>query len=377
MTMPAKSSTAHLAAVLERAPRFSCAHLPTPLQPLKRLSAHLKGPNLWIKRDDCTGLATGGNKARKLEYLIGDAISKGADTVITHGALQSNHVRQTAAAAAMAGMDCEVLYEHRVDPNQINNQADQDYVVSGNVLLTGLLGAKRNEYPKDTDMDAAMATRANALQADGKQPYLIPGGGSNPIGAMGYANCALELTEQAAHLGLCINHLVHATGSTGTQAGLVAGCHAMHLGGDFCSGTSHLGGDFFSGASQWPFPILGIGVRLPRQQQEQKVFDLARATAAHLGIKQALLRESVQANCDYVGAGYGIPTDGMLEAVSLLARLEGILLDPVYSGKGMAGLIDLVRKGFFSSTDNVVFIHTGGSAALFGYRTVFIDDGTV
>lgn len=365
--MPTKSSTTHLAAALahalERAPRFSCAHLPTPLEPLKRLSAHLKGPNLWIKRDDCTGLATGGNKARKLEYLIGDAIAKSADTIITHGALQSNHVRQTAAAAAMVGMDCEVLYEHRVDPTQINNQADQDYVASGNVLLTGLLGAKRKEYRKDTDMDAAMATRANALQADGKQPYLIPGGGSNPVGAMGYANCALELTEQAAHLGLHINHVVHATGSTGTQAGLVAGCHALHLGGDFCSGTS-----------QWPFPILGIGVRLPRPQQEQKVFDLACATAAHLGVKQALPRESVQANCDYIGDGYGIPTDGMLEAVSLLARLEGILLDPVYSGKGMAGLIDLTRKGFFSATDNVVFIHTGGSVALFGYRTVFVED---
>lgn len=356
MTMSTKSSTAYLAAALEGAPRFSCAHLPTPLEPMKRLSAHLKGPNLWIKRDDCTGLATGGNKARKLEYLIGDAIAKGADTVITHGALQSNHVRQTAAAAAMVGMGCEVLYEHRVD------NPDQDYLASGNVLLTGLFGAKRHEYPNGTDMDGAMATLGDALQADGKQPYLISGGGSNPVGAMGYANCALELTEQAAHLGLQINHVVHATGSTGTQAGLVAGCHALHLGGDARSDTSH-----------WQFPILGIGVRLPRAQQEQKVFDLACATVKHLGIEQELLRESVQANCDYVGAGYGIPTDGMLEAVSLLAQLEGILLDPVYSGKGMAGLIDLTRKGFFATTDNVVFIHTGGSAALFGYRAVLTE----
>lgn len=365
--MPAKNPTTPLASALERAPRFSCAHLPTPLQPLKRLSAHLNGPNLWIKRDDCTGLATGGNKARKLEYLLGDAIAKGADTVITHGAVQSNHVRQTAAAAAMAGMGCEVLYEHRVD------NPEHDYVVSGNVLLTGLLGAKRDEYPKDTDMDVAMAARAKLLQADGKQPYLIPGGGSNPVGAMGYANCALELTEQAAHMELHINHVVHATGSTGTQAGLVAGCHAMSLGSNSDSGTSHLDGDSGSGATHWPFPILGIGVRLARPQQEQKVFDLACATVAHLGIKQEPLRASVQANCDYVGAGYGIPTDGMLEAVSLLARLEGILLDPVYSGKGMAGLIDLVRKGFFSPTDNIVFIHTGGSAGLFGYRTVFAE----
>ena len=338
-----EKSMLRLAAALERMPRFSCAHLPTPLEPLKRLSAHLGGPNFWIKRDDCTGLASGGNKARKLEYLIGDAIAKDADTVITHGALQSNHIRQTAAAAAMAQMNCEVLYEHRVE------DFDADYALSGNVLLTGLLGAKRYEYPKDTDMDAAMETIADTLRAAGKQPCVIPGGGSNPVGATGYANCALELTRQAAQIGLSIDHLVHATGSTGTQAGLVAGCHAM----------------------QSPFPVLGIGVRLPRAQQEQKVFELACATAGHLGVKPPLPRELVQANCDYVGDGYGIPTEGMREAVSLLARLEGILLDPVYSGKGMAGLIDLARKGVFSPTDNVVFLHTGGSAALFAYRSVF------
>ena len=343
MTRPTSDATTALARALKQAPRFSCAHLPTPLEPLKRLSAHLGGPALWIKRDDCTGLATGGNKARKLEYLVGDAIARGADTLITHGALQSNHVRQTAAAAAMAGMHCEVLYEHRVD------NPDTDYVASGNVLLTRLLGAKQSDYPKDTDMDAAMAAVGKTLAGEGKHPYFIPGGGSNAVGALGYAHCALELSEQAAHENLAITHVVHATGSTGTQAGLVAGCHALG----------------------WPFPILGIGVRLPRPQQEQKVFDLASATVAHLGIQPELPRESVQANCDYIGAGYGIPTDGMLEAVSLLAQLEGILLDPVYSGKGMAGLIDLVRNGFFAPHDKVVFIHTGGAAGLFGYRKVF------
>ena len=344
-SQPAAASTASFAAVLADMPRFACAHLPTPLEPLKRLSAHLGGPNLWIKRDDCTGLATGGNKARKLEYLLGEAIARGADTVVTHGALQSNHVRQTAAAAAMAGLACEALYEHRVD------SADPDYAESGNVLLTRLLGAARHDHPKDADMDAALAARAEALKAGGKCPYLIPGGGSNPVGATGYANCALELSEQAAQMGIAIAHLVHATGSTGTQAGLVAGCHALGM----------------------PFPILGIGVRLPRPQQEQKVYDLACATAAHLGIARELPRDAVQANCDYVGDGYGLPTDGMIEAVTLLARLEGILLDPVYSGKGMAGLIDLVRGGFFSPDDNVVFLHTGGSAALFGYRNVILE----
>ena len=343
MNAAGKKAATRLGDVLAHAPRFACAHLPTPLEPLKRLSAHLGGPNLWIKRDDCTGLATGGNKARKLEFLVGEAIAAGADTLITHGALQSNHVRQTAAAAALAGMDCEVLYEHRVD------SPDADYIASGNVLLTRLLGARQREYPKDTDMDAAMAVVGEAMQGQGKRPYLIPGGGSNAIGALGYANCALELVGQAERLGLSIQHLVHATGSAGTQAGLVAGCHAM----------------------QWPFPVLGIGVRLPRPQQEQKVFDVARATVARLGRQTELPRESVRANCDYVGAGYGLPTDGMREAVTLLARLEGILLDPVYAGKGMAGLIDLARSGEFAATDNVVFLHTGGSAALFGYRAVF------
>ena len=288
-------------------------------------------------------MATGGNKARKLEFLLGDAIAQNADTLITHGALQSNHVRQTAAAAALAGMQCEVLYEHRVA------NPDADYATSGNVLLTKLLGATQHEYAADTDMDAAMATHAAALTDAGKRVCVIPGGGSNVIGATGYANCALELVAQADALGMTVDHLVHATGSTGTQAGLVAGCYAM--------------------AS--PFAVLGIGVRLPQSAQEEKVFALARATAQHLGVKTELPRDAVRANCDYVGAGYGLPTDEMLEAVSLLARLEGILLDPVYSGKGMAGLIDLVRKGFFAADDNVVFLHTGGAAALFGYRSLF------
>ncbi len=335
-----KNPTRHLAAALARAPRFPCAHLPTPLEPLKRLSAHLGGPNLWIKRDDCTGLATGGNKARKLEYLIGDAVAQGADTVITHGALQSNHVCQTAAAAALAGLDCEVLYEHRVA------DADADYAESGNVLLTRLLGARRSDHAADTDMEAALQTAARALADDGNLPYPITGGGSNPIGALGYAQCALELVEQAAHMGVTIDHVIHASGSAGTQAGLIAGCHGMGR----------------------PFPILGIGVSRPRRQQERKVLDLARATAEHLRLPGELPRESVQVNCDHIGAGYGLPTDGMLEALSLLARLEGILLDPVYSGKAMAGLIDLVRNGFFAPSDNVVFLHTGGAAALFAYR---------
>ncbi len=328
---------------LARAPRIRCAHLPTPLEPMERLSAHLGGPKIWVKRDDCTGLATGGNKARKLEYLIGEALEQGADTVITQGAVQSNHARQTAAVAARHGLDCHLLFEHRVaDP-------DHEYVSSGNVLLDRLLGAQISEFPANTDMAAAMETLAASLRQDGKTPYIIPGGGSNPVGACGYVSAALELLDQADRAQLRISAIVHATGSAGTQAGLVAGLH---------------------GAGR-EVPVLGIGVRSPREKQEEMVYDLACRTVAKLGVATALARERVHANCSYVGSGYGVPTEGMCEAVRLLAQLEGILLDPVYSGKGMAGLIDLVRKGAFGPDEDVVFVHTGGSAALFGYRTAF------
>lgn len=338
--MHKSAATQKLAAALDRAPRFSCAHLPTPLEPMRRLSAHLGGPNLWIKRDDCTGLATGGNKARKLEYLLGEARAQDADILLTHGAVQSNHVRQTAAAAALAGLECRAFYECRVD------DADDDYLSSGNVLLTTLLGASRENFAKDTDMDAELARAAGELHAAGRRPYVIPGGGSNATGASGYARCALELVMQSGGLGMQIDQVVHATGSAGTQAGLLAGSYAM----------------------QTPFAILGIGVRAPQLEQEEKVHALTCATLEHLQLGGSPPREATRANCGYIGGGYGVPTEGMLEAVSLLARLEGILLDPVYAGKAMAGLIDLIRGGAYAKEQNVVFVHTGGAAALFGYR---------
>jgi len=328
---------------LRRAPRVRFAHLPTPLEPLERLSSYLGGPKVWIKRDDCTGLATGGNKARKLEFLMGDALQKDADSIITQGAVQSNHARQTAAIAARHGLQCTLLLENRVDTSE------QDYATSGNVLLDQLLEAEILYYPGGTDMSGAMQSVADEYRASGGSPYVIPGGGSNSIGALGYANAAAELLEQTDSTGLKIDCIVHATGSAGTQAGLVAGLHAIER----------------------TVPVLGIGVRLPRAEQEQIVYELACKTVTRLGVKRDLSRKSVQANCDYVGDGYGLPTDGTLEAIRLLARLEGILLDPVYSGKGMAGLIGEIDKGRFSKTDNIVFIHTGGSVALFGYRSTF------
>ena len=328
---------------LSRFPRLRCAHLPTPLEPMERLSERLGGPKLWIKRDDCTGLAGGGNKTRKLEFLMAAALADKADTVITQGATQSNHARQTAAIAAKLGMRCHILLEDRT------GSADVEYNYNGNVLLDQLYDAPLKKYPAGTDMNAAMDELATALKSAGRKPYIIPGGGSNPIGALGYVNAALELLYQSNGMGLRVDHVVHATGSAGTQAGLVAGLAGANSG----------------------IAVLGIGVRAARETQENNVFKLARATADYLGAPEVVRREQVVANCDYVGKGYGIPAQSTIEAIELLARTEGILLDPVYSGKGMAGLIAMVRQGRFKASENIVFIHTGGAQALFGYRDAF------
>jgi len=328
---------------LARFARIRITHAPTPLEPMPRLSQQLGGPNLWIKRDDCTGLATGGNKTRKLEYLMADALAQGADAVITQGATQSNHARQTAAIAAKLGLQCHLILEDRT------GYRHDDYRNSGNVFLDRLYGAQLSEVAAGTNMDEAMARLAERLRGDGRRPYVIPGGGSNALGALGYVTCALELIEQANNAGLVIDTLVTATGSAGTQAGLVAGLEGARAG----------------------IPVLGIGVRAPKAAQEEKVFELAEQTAQLLGVAGAVGRETVVANGDYVGAGYGVPTPGMIEAVTLLARTEGILLDPVYSGKAMAGLIDLIRRGRFRSGQNVVFLHTGGAVGLYGYLHAF------
>ena len=325
--------------LLSRFPRISLAHLPTPLEYLPRLSKHLGGPGIFVKRDDCTGLGTGGNKTRKLEFLVADAIDKNADVIITQGAVQSNHARQTAAAACKVGMACELVFEKRVA------DADDAYRNSGNVLLDRIYGANIREVAKGSDMDAAMEEVAAELRAKGRKPYVIPGGGSNTIGALGYIDCALEFMSQANRQGIVIDHVVHATGSAGTQAGLVVGLKATNAN----------------------IPLLGIGVNAARDVQEERVWKLAQATADFVGAPGCVSREDVVANCDYVGAGYGIPTKSMNDAVLLLARTEGLLFDPVYSGKGLAGMLDLIGKGYFAGAKNILFVHTGGVAGLFGY----------
>ncbi len=323
---------------LARFPRVRLAHLPTPLEPAPGLSQAL-GIDLWIKRDDCTGLAGGGNKTRKLEFLLGDAFEQDADTLVTQGAVQSNHVRQTAAAAAVMGLKCEVILEERTGSKAV------DYVHNGNVLMDRLFGAVIRSVPGGSDMPAELEKTAAEIRARGGKPYVIPGGGSNAIGALGYVDCAREIVVQADELDLAIDLIVTATGSAGTHAGLVAG-------------LAVLGADI---------PVLGIGVRAPKDRQEANVLKLAKETAALLGHPDRVKDEMVVADCDYVGAGYGLIDQAVVDALVLAARTDAILLDPVYTGKAMKGLIALARAGTFEG-QRVVFLHTGGAQGLAGYQ---------
>lgn len=323
----------------DRFPRVSLCHSPTPIEPMARLSAQLGGPSLFIKRDDCTGLATGGNKTRKLEFLVGEALAQNADMLVTQGAVQSNHVRQTAAAACRHGLKCHALLERRVA------NPDATYEDSGNVLLNRLFGTTLEYRPPGLDMNAEAEAVANRLRAEGHRPYFIPGGGSNATGALGYAVCAQEIVQQCDDQGLAFDWLVMATGSTGTHAGLLAGLHAL---------GSNL-------------PVMGISVRQPHDRQVSAVHALTLATLAKLDVAPLPTSKTI-VDDGYVGPGYGVPAPSTLEAIALTARMEGLLLDPVYTGKGMAGLFGLIRQGFFKPSQRVLFLHTGGASALFAYE---------
>ena len=329
---------------LARFPRRRYTAGATPLEPLPHLGGALGGPQIWIKRDDLTGLAGGGNKTRKLEFLVADALALGCDTLVTVGAVQSNHCRLTLAAAAREGLKCRLVLEERVP-------GSYDAKASGNNFLFDLLGAEAVSIaPAGADLAGAMAAVAEDLAAQGRKAYVIPGGGSNPLGALGYAACAQELVGQAFEAGLVFDHLVCASGSAGTHAGLLAGLHGLNAG----------------------LPVTGISVRRPRAEQEANVHALAVETAALIGIAPPP-RSSVTVLDDWVGPGYSLPSPEMIEAVRLAARLEGVLLDPVYTGKAMAGLIGLVRGGRFTSGERVLFLHTGGSPALYAYQAVLRD----
>lgn len=318
---------------------------PTPVEKAARLSAVLGGPTIYIKRDDLLGLAGGGNKTRKLEFLVADALAQGADTLITCGAVQSNHCRLTLAAAVKEGLKCRLVLEERV-PGSYREDA------GGNNFLFRLLGVEKiRVVPGGSDMMAAMQEVAAEVAAEGRKAYIIPGGGSNAIGSTGYVACAEEILAQAFDKSIRIDRVICASGSTGTHAGLVVGFYGNNSG----------------------IQVIGIDVSRPKELQESMVYETARKTAQHVGIQGEIPREAVLCFGDYVGPGYSIPTPQMAEAVKLVARTEGILLDPVYTGKAMAGLIDLVRKGYFAKNENLLFVHTGGSPALYVYQKYILE----
>lgn len=318
----------------------------SPIEKLSRLSKRLGGPTLYMKRDDLLGPAGGGNKTRKLDFVVADALEKGADTLITCGAVQSNHCRLTLAAAVREGMPCHLVLEERVK-GSYNPRA------AGNNLLFHLMGvASITVVPGGSDMMAAMQDVADRVAAEGATPYIIPGGASNEIGALGYVSCAEEILRQTFEEGISIDRVVCASGSTGTHAGLLAGLYGNN--------------------SQ--IPVIGINVSRTKEVQEALVYELVEKVAAKVGIENPIPKETVVCFGDYVGPGYSQPTDSMIEAVRMLAETEAILMDPVYTGKAIAGLIDLVRKGFFRQDEKILFVHTGGSPVLHVYADCFLGD---
>ena len=318
----------------------------SPIEKLSHLSKRLGGPTLYMKRDDLIGPAGGGNKTRKLEFVVADALEKGADTLITCGAVQSNHCRLTLAAAVQEGMKCHLVLEERVK-GSYNPKA------AGNNLLYHLLGVASITVVKGgSDMMAAMQGVADKVAAEGGNPYIIPGGASNEIGALGYVSCAEEILKQTFDDRISIDRVVCASGSTGTHAGLVTGLYGNNS----------------------RIPVIGINVSRPKEEQEKLVYELVEKVAARVGLQTPIPREAVLCFGDYVGPGYSQATDSMVEAVKMLAETEAILMDPVYTGKTMAGLIDLVRKNYFEPDEKVLFIHTGGSPALHAYANYFLGD---
>ncbi len=321
---------------LIRFPRATLARLPTPIELLPRLSAHLGGPQLHVKRDDLTGLGLGGNKLRKLEFLLGEARAQGADIVLTVGALQSNHARQTAAACARLGLDCELILRR-------SSHATEAYLHNGNLLLDRLFGARLHFLQAHESREAFMSARAEALHVEGRKPYCIPVGGSCGLGNLGYVACAEEILSQSEEMGACFDAVVVATGSGGTQGGLVAGFKRPD-----------------------GVPVIGIAVEGARAEQEALAARQA-TEALRLLSRDEALGDAVVVMDEFVGPGYARPTESMREALSLAARFEGLVLDPVYTGKAFAGLIALARSGRFGRDQSLLFVHTGGAPGLFAY----------
>lgn len=332
---------------LTRFDRLGIADLPTPLQRMSRLTDYLGGPEIWLKRDDLMGLGMGGNKLRKLDLVLQQAVDAGRDVLVSGGVVQSNSQRQVAAAAARLGLDCHlVVYHGRLEP------PSAAYLSNGNTLLNRIFGAQLHETPWTGDRNAAIEDLARELATQGRRPFVVPYGVSSGLGAIAYASAALEIAEQSQALGFVPSSIVHSSGSGGTQAGLVVGA------GMCLPDTS----------------VVGIDVDDEPARVRADVLRYAAAAASLLDIEAAA--ESVEVVGGLAGAGYGRLDQATLEAIFLIGRLEGLVMDPVYSGKGLAGLMALIRGGRWSRADRIVLVHTGGEPALFAYGSA-IDQGVL
>ena len=336
------SSLNRLTASLARFRRLGFAHLPTPLEPMKQLTAHLRGPRLWVKREDCTGVGLGGNKLRKLDYVLHEAITSGADTLVSGGVVQSNSQRQVAAAAAKLGLACHLaVYHGRLAP------PSDDYEKTGNALLNRLFGATLHDVPWNGDRNGAIRDLADRLRTESRRPYVVPYGVSSPLGAVAYASTVAEIAAQSAAAGIKPAAIVHCTGSGATQAGLVVGAHA-------CLPQTR---------------VVGIDIDAEPERVHADVATFAKGAADLL--QQPFDPADVEVVGGHAGPAYGVPHAATIDAMKLGARLEALVLDPVYSGKGLAGLIALIEAGRWRKDQDVVFLHTGGAPALFAYRHLF------
>ena len=315
----------------------------TPIEKMEHLTQYLGGPDIYIKRDDLTGLPFGGNKTRKLEYLMADALAQGADTIITCGAVQSNHCRLTLAASIREGLPCQLVLEERV-PNSY------DYHANGNNFLFHLMKPEKIYIaPFGVSPMTVMNDVAEQLRNEGRHPYIIPVGGSNAVGDLGYVACANEILEQMNQMGIRFDRIFVTSGSAGSHAGLLAGMKA----------------------NQETIEVHGIGINRPQEAQKAAVLELANDTLQKLGLTPIITEKDVVVNCNYIGDGYSLPTEAMKYAVRLVAEREAIILDPTYTGKTMSGLLDLIEKGIIGKDETILFIHTGGTPGLFAHPEFF------
>jgi L-cysteate sulfo-lyase len=333
--------------VLARFDRVPLTNLPTPLEPAKNLTRLLDGPNIYFKRDDCTALAFGGNKTRKLEYVMADAVKKGANVMITIGGLQSNWARQMASAARKLGMDVVLVLEGK-----------KPAIYQGNLLLDHIMGCElrfqeipQEEEDREIQGECPITGQiAEDLRKKGKVPYAAPLGAATPLGNLGYMNAVLELKEQTERMGIRMDYIVVTTGTGGTQAGVELGVKLLNL----------------------QTKVVGLSISRHTREKAEEIAELCNKTLQFLGVKGSELSpRDISVNYDYMGKAYGIPTEQGIEAIKTVAREEGVILCPVYTGKAMAGLIDLTQKGFFKKGENVVFLHTGGGTANFAYNHIF------